>query len=216
MRKTALLFLPSLLATVSMLSACGPKALTIGETAVDRAATCGVVAAAQARTVSTDYKAPLTVEARGKVLQYALLAGAEGQSFKPEAAGAVIKRMPELADEVTDKNWKKLVQPCAEAFPVSATAMTVLPKDPLVSAVGCDQMSSFMRKALSTGMEYDGEVQRIGKLSMRLDEKVAPLLSRAGKSSDAQTQAVKMEAMATFAKLGPPDKVIDACVARYS
>ena len=215
MRKAAFFALPGLIATVSMLGACGPKAVTLGETAVERAATCGVVAAAQARTVSTDYKAPLTVEARGKVLHYALLAGSEGESFKPEATGAVIKRMPEPADEVTDKNWKKLIQPCEQAFPKSA-AMTVLPKDPLMSAVGCDQISSFMRKALSTGMEYDGEIQRIGKLSMQLDEKVAPLLAREGKNSDTKTQAVKMEAMSAFAKLGPPDKVIDACIARYS
>ena len=215
MRKAAFFVLPSLIATVSMLGACGPKAVTLGETAVERAATCGVVAAAQARTVSTDYKAPLTIEARGKVLHYALLAGAEGKSFDAEATGAVIKRMPELADDVTDKNWKKLVQPCAEAFPM-APAVTVLPKDPLISAVGCDQMSSFMRKALSTDMQYDSEVQRIGKLSMQLDEKVAPLLAREGKTSDEKTQAVKLEAMSIFAKLGAPDKLIDACVARYS
>ena len=215
MRKVAFFTLPGLIAAASMLGACGPKAVTLGETAVERAATCGVVAAAQARTVSTDYKAPLTIEARGKVLHYALLAGAGGKSFDAEATGAVIKLMPELADEVTDKNWKKLVQPCAEAFPVS-TAATILPEDPLMAAVGCDQMSSFMRKALSTGMEYDGEVQRIGKLSMELDKKVAPLLARAGKSSDAQTQVVRLEAMSTFAKLGAPDKVIDACIARYT
>ena len=97
-----------------------------------------------------------------------------------------------------------------------APAVTVLPKDPLISAVGCDQMSSFMRKALSTDMQYDSEVQRIGKLSMQLDEKVAPLLAREGKNSDEKTQAVKLEAMSIFAKLGAPDKLIDACVARYS
>lgn len=211
MRKAAFILIPSLLA----MTACGSKPLTLGETVVDKAATCGVVAAAAARTVASDIKAPLSVEARGQMLSYALLAGSEGNRFAPETTGAVIKRMPELADAVTDRNWEKLVAPCEQEFPVAQASAPELPKDPLVSALGCDQISSFMRKALAGDPLYEETQVRYGKLDAKLDGKVTPLLANRGFASEEKAKEQKMTAMATFAKLGPPDKLMDACIARY-
>ncbi|MBB5686169.1 hypothetical protein [Sphingobium boeckii] len=211
MRQAAFLIIPSLLA----ITACGSKPLTLGETAVDKAATCGVVAAAAARTVATDIKAPLSVEARGQMLSYALLAGSEGTQFAPETTGAVIKRMPELADAVTDTNWEKLVAPCAQEFPIASASAPQLPTDPLVSALGCDQIGSFMRKALASDPLYEEAQVRYGKLDAKMDGKVAPLLASRGMASEDKAKAQKLTAMATFAKLGPPDKLMDACIARY-
>ena len=211
MRSVAILVIPSLLA----MTACGSKPLTLGETAVDKAATCGVVAAAAGRKGSTDIKAPLSVEARGQMLSYALLAGSEGDKFAPETTGAVIKRMPEMADAVTDTNWEKLVAPCQQEFPTANASAPELPKDPLISAVGCDQITSFMRKALAGDPQYEETQIRYGKLDAKLDGKVAPLLAKNGMASEEKAKDQKMTAMATFAKLGPPDKLMDACIARY-
>src|SRR3546814_11677302 len=75
-----------------LFSACGPKALTLPEQPVDRAATCGVVAATEARAATPDIKQPLPFTAQGRILHYALLAGAEGEEFSAETATAVNQR----------------------------------------------------------------------------------------------------------------------------
>src|SRR5687768_18519696 len=115
-RKTLLLIpLAALLAT-----ACGPKLLTLPEDPVERAATCGVVAAASARSGSTDVKTPLTMEQQASILHYALLGGGEGKDFSQDRVAAVVQRMPELEAGITGAKWQELVQPCREAFPVTA------------------------------------------------------------------------------------------------
>src|SRR3546814_10718881 len=84
-----------------LFSACGPKALTLPEQPVDRAATCGVVAATEARAATPDIKQPLPFTAQGRILHYALLAGAEGEEFSAETATAVNQRMSDLQEEIT-------------------------------------------------------------------------------------------------------------------
>ena len=76
------------LACAALLGSCGPKTLTLPDQPIDRAATCGVVAAAEARAASKDIKAPLPFDAMGRVLHYPLLAGATGESFSSDNATA--------------------------------------------------------------------------------------------------------------------------------
>ena len=52
-----------LLAGALLLGSCGPKALTLPEDPVDRAATCGVIAAQSARLATNDIQAALPFEA---------------------------------------------------------------------------------------------------------------------------------------------------------
>src|SRR3546814_4302137 len=84
-----------------LLAACGPKALSLPEQPIDRAATCGVVAAAEARAATPDIKQPLPFTAQGRILHYALLAGASGEEFSAETATAVNQRMSDLQEEIT-------------------------------------------------------------------------------------------------------------------
>ncbi|MGH6782037.1 MAG: hypothetical protein ACREB5_08030, partial [Sphingomonadaceae bacterium] len=63
MNKAVFLLFPGLLAA----SACGPKALSLPADPIEAAATCGVVAAAQAREGQTSLKAPLSMAAQGNI-----------------------------------------------------------------------------------------------------------------------------------------------------
>lgn len=54
------------------------------------------------------------------------------------------------------------------------------------------------------------------KLEEALDQKLAPLMSARGLSSEDAGLAAKRKAMATFAKLGNPTAVMDACVKKYT
>src|SRR5687768_13335824 len=98
-----------------LVTACGPKPLTLPEEPVERAATCGVVAAANARSGSTDAKTPLTLEQQASILHYALLGGGEGGQFSQDRVAAVVQRMPELEAGITESKWQELVQPCRDA-----------------------------------------------------------------------------------------------------
>src|SRR3954464_7484143 len=106
---------------IGLLEACsGDKALAFPDAAIDRAATCAIVAAAEARVAARDIKDPLPVEAQGRIVHHALLAASPGGAFDAQAANAVNRRMGELKDQVTSGAWQTLVQPCRTAFPAAA------------------------------------------------------------------------------------------------
>lgn len=210
MKNALWLTVPALLAS----SACGPKALMLPDDPVERAATCGVVAAAQARQGQTDIRAPLSMAAQGNILRHPLAVGAESEEFSQSAASAVVKRMSELAGAVIERDWEALIEPCAQAFPIR-TETPALPGDPLTAALGCDALGQFMRAALASDGRYDKELSIYHKLETSLDTKLAPLLAKRGARSPVATQTERRKAMTVFAGLGRPDQVMAACVARY-
>ena len=75
-----------LVASTVLLASCGPKSLTLPDQPVDRAATCGVIAANSARLATHDIQAALPFEAMGRIIHYPLLAGSAEGSFSSEIA----------------------------------------------------------------------------------------------------------------------------------
>lgn len=106
--------------------------------------------AAQARVDTPDIVMPLPVEAQGRILRYAVLTGVEGDSFSMDRASQVVQRMPKEAETLLDGNrWKKVLEPCAAAFPALPAGVSVkLPDEPLTAGMGCDMMRQFVGKAL--------------------------------------------------------------------
>jgi len=127
----------------------------------------------------------------------------------------VVKRMPEIADKVTDGKWEKLVEPCAQAYPVAATAQPELPRDPLVAGLGCDMLRQFVGRALASDGRYEETLTQYCALERKLDGKLAPLMARQGIDNGTEGTEQKRKAMSTVAKLGNPTAVMDACVQRY-
>jgi hypothetical protein len=211
MNKALLLVLPGLV----MAGGCGPKQVALSTDPVERAATCGVVAAANARVKTTDIKAPLSLDAKGETLRYALLTGAQEDVFSADQAGAVVNRMAQIADKVIEGNWKKLVAPCAEAYP-AVTGKPELPKDPLEAGMGCDMMRQFVGRALASDGRYEDTLVKYSALERALDTKLAPLMSRNGVDDGAESMERKRKAMSTLAKSGNPTQVMEACVQRYT
>jgi hypothetical protein len=110
--------------------------LTLPEQAIDRAATCGVVAAAEARSKTVDIKSDLPFDAMGGILHYTLLAGSDGGRYSPDVAASVQKRMADLQGKITGGKWQDLVPACREAFPATAITDVELPKDRFVAQLG--------------------------------------------------------------------------------
>lgn len=207
-----------LVATVAMaliLPACGEKVATLPEDAVDRAATCGVVAAATQRE-KAGVKGELPAEAQEGIFHYALLAGAEGPVFDPERASAVFQRMPGLFDGTITGKWQVLQPACATAYPATQIKEPKLPDGKLDSALQCYVLVDFMRKALgSQGGAYADASMTLGVLSTKLDAEVSPMLKSAGVKEGDALQTKRNEAQSAVAKLGQPAAVIKACEAKY-
>ncbi len=183
---------------------------------MDRAATCGVVATIEARAATADIKAPLPFEAQERVLHYALLAGAEGESFSSETSAAVVKRMPELQEEISEGKWQELVPACREAFPQAQATDVKLPESRLDAQLQCDELGDFISRALQSQDEHYAErLNDYGDVKRKLNATLGPgLRARAGGDLGAQ-QEERRKALAKAAKLGAPSEVMKQCVERY-
>lgn len=210
--KTALI---AMLPIAALLSSCGGAPAALPEATVERAATCGVVASAQARKVTANPQFPLTAAQRGAVLRPALLTGSEGDEFVLKRAAAVVDAMPALGEDLSEEDIAALAPQCARAYPPAPTPV-VLPDDPLTAAMGCDELGNFMRQALSVQAgDYKTELDKYYALNMALDPRLAPLLSRRGVNGVEASQAEARKAMGAIVKLGEPTAILDACSAKY-
>jgi len=204
----------ALLLLTFMLAGCGPKALMLPEDPVQRAATCGVVAAAGARQ-GTNIEAKLSFEAQSRILHYALLEGATGERFDSARAARVANAMPALTDEVTDGKWQGLQGSCDQAYPATKQQAVELPQDRLTAQLGCDGLADFVTTALREGeASYIDRIRALDNLQRKLDGDAGTLLQARGISPQRGVE-LRTEAMAKLVKLGPPDKVLDRCVAQF-
>ncbi len=204
----------TLLTCALLLSSCGPKALTLPEEPIDRAATCGVVAANNARLATADIKAPLSFEAIGRVLHYPLLAGSAGKTFSPDAASAVQTRMTDLQDSIADGKWQQLVPACQAAFPPAYAKDVSLPADRVDAHLGCYELNGFLSSALKDG-KYGNDLAKFREVNRKLDLVLGgELRSRVGSNLHRQQEA-RRKALATIAKAGSPVAVLQECAARF-
>lgn len=197
-----------------LLAACGPKTLALPEEPVDRAATCGAVAAASGRA-ATGVGAPLPLDAIARVLHYPMLAGSAGESYSSDTAAKVQARMSELQDSIIEGKWQELIEPCRSAFPATAITAVTLPADRFEAQLGCDELSDFLRSSLDEQVEYENELAEYRRLSNELEAALASgLRSRAGSDSSRQ-QEERQRVLAVMAKAGPPVAVLRQCLARF-
>jgi len=206
---------PLLISGTLLLASCGPKSLTLPEQPVDRAATCGVVAANAARLATRDIQASLPFDAVGQIIHYPLLAGSSGGSFSAEVAAKVQTRMKELQDSISEGKWQELIPACRAAFPATAVEQVKLPVDRFDAQLSCDELGDFLGSALEEQAEYANELAKYRDLSMKLDATLGTgLRSRAGSNLSAQKEE-RRKALATIAKAGPPVAVMRECLARF-
>ena len=207
----------SLAAAALLLSACAKdKPLSLPDQPVDRAATCGIVAAANARVQTTDIKKPLTLAAQGRILHYALLAGSESGAFDPQVSNQVVQRMPQLEAGVTQGKWQPLVAACAEAYPAAEKTDPSLPANRTDALLACDELDNFLLVALEKqNSEHANEIAEYRQFKYKLDAAlVAGLRARAGASPAAQ-RAERNKALARAASLGSPVPVLEACGKKF-
>ena len=204
-----------LLTSSLLLASCGPKSLTLPEAPIERAATCGVVAANSARLAAPDFQAPLPFDAMGRIVHYPLLGGSTGDSFSSEVAAKVRTRMTDLQDSISEGKWQELIPQCQAAFPATAIEQVKLPDDRFDAQLGCVELGDFLRSALEKQAEYGNELAEYRAFSQKLEAKLtAGLRSRAGPDLRDRIEE-RHKALSTIAKAGPPVTVLRECMARF-
>lgn len=202
-------------AALLALAACGPKSLALPEQPIDRAATCGIVAAAKARQ-GTAIKSELSFEAQAGILHYPLIAGAEGAEFSAETASDVAKRMKALQERVIAGKWQELEPACRAAYPDTAKTDVTLPEDVFEAQLGCDSLGDFMDNALGAqGTQYVNELAAYGELARKLDAALGSSMAARVGSDLAAQQKARREVLAKMTKAGPPAAVMRQCIARF-
>ena len=197
------------------LTACGPREAELPADPVERAATCGVVAAAQARQASANVEAKLTLEQQGRILHYALLAGAEDGSFDKTRSAGVVNAMPALGDKVTQGKWDRLIPQCEAAYPATKAGAVTLPSDRLAAEAGCKDLADFFTTALrQSEADYIDRIRVYDQMRRDLDARLGTTI-RARGLSQSRGEAERDKALAQIVQLGSPVAVLDACAKRF-
>jgi hypothetical protein len=198
------------------LTSCGPAPMALPDQPVDRAATCGIVAAAGARLAVTDLKSPLPLAEHGRIVDYALLAASASGEYDPQIAGSVSRRMQAIQDQVTGGEWKPLAAACKAAFPAAEKQDAALPEDRFEAQLQCNELAQFMTQALAgQAGSYRNEIADYRHLRERLNDAVArPLNAKAGPKVGDQ-QKLRHRALADASRLGAPLAVLSRCLERF-
>ena len=198
------------------LASCGSEPLTLPDEPVDRAATCGIVAAAGARLAVADPKSPLPLAEHGRIVDYALLAASASGEYDPQIAGAVSKRMQSLQDRVTGGDWKALPAACKAAFPAAEKQDVTLPEDRFEAQLQCNELAQFMTQALSgQAGSYRNEIADYRHLRERLNDAVAPALNAKAGPKVKDQQKLRHRALADASRLGAPLATLSRCLERF-
>ena len=207
-----------LAASTMLLASCGPKKLSLSSDPIDKAATCAVVSAAEARLKAPDLKGDLDFEAQTRIIHYAMLAGAEGNDFSAERASAVVTRMNALQEEITSNKWRSLIEPCARAYPVvNKTAGIELSRARFDAALGCYSMGDFLVKTVSSNDPQSiDRFTTFVRMKQQLDDSIGSGLKARGAGDIERTRALKEAALVRMTRLGAPAAVMSICTGRFA
>ncbi len=199
------------------LSGCGSEP-GLPEDIIGQAATCAVVAASEARSTIQSLDTPLAFDRQSQIIHYALLAGAQEPQFSRENANAVVKRMQTLQERITGDEWMPLVAPCKTAFPEANLDRTItLPVAPEEAQLTCYALGDFMLRALSAYEDsYRDHLIQYNELLQKFKTAPKPVAGPGTPGLDVDRERTeKSAALTAAAKLGPPAKVMDACIKRF-
>ena len=199
-----------------LLASCAAEKPALAEQPIERAATCGVVAAAEARASLGEAVPLLPLDAREHMLHYALIAASERGSFSPETAKAVIERMAELENGPVKEEWQELLPLCREAYHDAWTFNVELTKDRFDSKLQCDELGKFITLSLGDqGGRYEQQLGAYRQMAIKLEERLGPGIKVRAGDDPRKQQELRRQALAAASKLGRPAQVMEQCLERY-
>lgn len=204
MRRTA-----AALALVA-LAGCAPRDLALPEDRQSQASVCGAVRALELRRGGG--AATMSFDGFTEILHFAMIyAAEESAQVDLRRLLTVSRRAPVVMEELADKEWASLVEPCNTAFPETQRNAPALPRDSYEAGMTCFALADFISK---TAGEYPDDQRAAAALTGPALAAAQPVLrQRASDNEDAHRIAAGYAARAFRA--GRPSSLLDQCRRRF-
>lgn len=191
------------------LAGCVRAELALPEDALSRAATCSAVRALELRQGGGG---AASFDGFTEILHFAMIAAAEDDvQVDLRRLMSVSNRAPAIMDEIRDKAWPSLVEPCNAAFPQTQRNPPPLPPDPYEAGMTCFALADFLRL---TGVGYPDDQRWLAALTGPSLAAAQPIL-RQRASDDAEAQRIVSGYAARTFKAGRPAVTLAQCRRRF-
>ena len=193
------------------LAGCAPQELALSDDPLMRATTCTAVRALELRGGSGQER-PVSFAGFLEILHFGMLSAAEdGVQVDVRRLITVSHQAPVLMQELSEKNWRSLVEPCNAAFPQTQRPAPPLANDPYEAGMTCFGISEFVGQ---TAVNYPEEQRRFAALAERALDAARPVLrERARDEQDAARLSAGYTARSFRA--GTPASLLQQCTRRF-
>lgn len=193
------------------LAGCAPQELALSDDPLTRATTCTAVRALELRGGSGQER-PVSFAGFLEILHVGMLSAAEdGVQVDVRRLITVSHQAPVLMEELSEKNWRSLVEPCNAAFPQTQRPAPPLANDPYEAGMTCFGIAEFVGQ---TAGAYPDEQRSFAALAERALEAARPeLRNRARDEQDAARISAGYTARSFRA--GMPASLLQQCARRF-
>ena len=209
---------PVIPACALTLAACGAKSLELPADPVDRAATCGVVAAAAARTAVDRRQGAAAARRAGQDLPLCPAGRVRrgrvrGRDGEPDQQAHARARGGDHRRQMAAISSRS----ATSAFPATAKTEIELPSGRFEAQIACEELAEFTSVALE-GSEsaFRQRARRLSRMRTELNDAPRPGPARPGRHPTREAQSRERDqALAAAAALGSPIPVLDKCIERF-
>jgi len=183
----------------------------------ERAALC--YSATLAQFAKDSGTTALTPDQLNRGTHFLLLEVSRSGIAEPDRVAALAAQGATLAGKLeSEGSAARYAEPCAEAFPETrAEAFKALPADSLDTRISCFMLSSaLLQMYAASDMVPDERAGLYTMFNTRMNQRLTQEMQARAEPSEAEFNELTMRGLAQAVRLGPPTRVMDACIARYS
>lgn len=187
---------------------CVKAELALPDDSLSRATTCSAVRALELRQGSRT----TSFEGFTEILHFAMIFAAENDvDVDLRRLVAVSGRAPAVLEEIQDKAWPTLIEPCNAAFPQTLRNPPPLQPDSYEAGMTCFALSDFLAK---TAVEYPDAQRGAAAISGQALAAAQPVLRQRARG-DAEAERIVAGYAARAFKAGRPAVLLAQCGRRF-
>jgi hypothetical protein len=193
------------------LAGCAPQELALSDDPLTRATTCTAVRALELRGGSAEQR-PVSFAGFTEILHFAMLSATQdGVAVDVRRLLTVSHRAPTVMQELSEQNWRSLIEPCNSAFPETQRPAPPLATDPYEAGMTCFGIAEFMSQ---TAADYPAEQRSFAALADRALEAARPVL-RTRAAGEQEAAQLSGGYTARSFRAGTPASLLEQCSRRF-
>lgn len=190
-------------------SACVKSELALPDDPLSQAATCSAVRALE---LGQGGSGATSFDGFTEILHFAMIAAAaDDVQVDLRRLITVTQRAPVVMEEIQDKAWPTLIEPCNGAFPQTQRNPPPLQPDPYEAGMTCFAVADFFAK---TATDHQADQNRAATISRQALAAAQPVLQRRARSDGEAERLVAGYASRAF-KAGRPAALLEQCHRRF-